>query len=150
VNRFRGFLIPRPHWRKVLYLFGTLKLHLLLTKTLKFLKNFKISIFSKNLYFWESRLQHEWTWWLQVLWKFWIFWKFLKFLNCENLEILNFKKKKYFRILKFLWKFRNFWNFWKLVVTMYIHVEVYFLKSIKLLWMTGEIAYQCPWDNIRI
>jgi hypothetical protein len=38
--------------------------------------------------------------------------------------------------------------FIRLVVTMY--VEVYFLKRIKLLWMTGEIAYKCPWDNIQI
>jgi hypothetical protein len=33
--------------------------------------------------------------------------------------------------------------FIKLVVTMYIYkmyVEVYFLKRIKLLWMTGEMA----------
>jgi hypothetical protein len=44
VNRFRGFLVPRPDWIKVLYLFGTLGLHRLLTKTLKFSKNFtKIS-----------------------------------------------------------------------------------------------------------
>ena len=27
VNRFRGFLVPRPDWIKVLYLFGTLRLH---------------------------------------------------------------------------------------------------------------------------
>jgi hypothetical protein len=30
--------------------------------------------------------------------------------------------------------------FIKLVVTMYIYVEVYFLKRIKLLWITGETA----------
>jgi hypothetical protein len=46
VNRFPGFLVPRPDWIKVLYLFGTLGLHRLLTKTLKFFKNFKISKFS--------------------------------------------------------------------------------------------------------
>ena len=33
---------------------------------------------------------------------------------------------------------------------MYIYVEVYFLKKIKLLWMTGEITKKCPWDNIQI
>jgi hypothetical protein len=45
VNRFRGFLVPRPNWIKVLYLFGTLGLHRLLTKTLKFLN--KIQNFTK-------------------------------------------------------------------------------------------------------
>jgi hypothetical protein len=45
VNRFRGFLVPRPDWIKGLYLFGTLGLHRLLMKTLKF---HKISKFSKN------------------------------------------------------------------------------------------------------
>ena len=43
MNRFRGFLVPRPDWMKVLYLFGTLGLHRLFTKTLKFSKNLKIS-----------------------------------------------------------------------------------------------------------
>jgi hypothetical protein len=38
VNRFRGFLVPRPDWIKVLYLFGTLGLHRLFTKTQKFKK----------------------------------------------------------------------------------------------------------------
>jgi hypothetical protein len=47
VNRFRGFLVPRPDWIKVLCLFGTLGLHRLLTKTLKFSQNFKISEISK-------------------------------------------------------------------------------------------------------
>ena len=45
MNRFRGFLVPRPDWIKGLYLFGTLGLHRLLMKTLKF---HKISKFSKN------------------------------------------------------------------------------------------------------
>jgi hypothetical protein len=43
VNSFRGFLVPQPDWIKVLYLFGTLGLHRLLTKTLKFVKNLNIS-----------------------------------------------------------------------------------------------------------
>ena len=47
MNRFRGLLVPRPDWIKVVYLFGTLGLHRLLTKTLKFLKYFKISKISK-------------------------------------------------------------------------------------------------------
>jgi hypothetical protein len=47
VNRFRGFLVPRPDWIKVLYLFGTLGLHRLFKKTLQFSKNFKISKISK-------------------------------------------------------------------------------------------------------
>ena len=55
VNRFREFLVPRPDWIKVLYLFGTLGLHRLLTKTelfLKISKKFKISkIPQKNLNF---------------------------------------------------------------------------------------------------
>jgi hypothetical protein len=36
VNRFRGILDPRPDWIEVLYLFGALGLHRLLTKTLNF------------------------------------------------------------------------------------------------------------------
>ena len=47
VNRFRGCLVPRPDWIKVLYLFGTLGLHRLLTKTLKFKKNLKNFSFHK-------------------------------------------------------------------------------------------------------
>ena len=35
MNGFRGFFVPRPDWINVLYLFGTLGLHRLLTKTLK-------------------------------------------------------------------------------------------------------------------
>jgi hypothetical protein len=44
VKLFRGILMPCPDWIKVLYLFGTLRLHRLLAKTLeifKKLKNFK-------------------------------------------------------------------------------------------------------------
>ena len=54
VTLFRGFLAPRPDWIKVLYLFGTLGLHRLLTKTLKFkkknqnLKNLKKILNLKN------------------------------------------------------------------------------------------------------
>ena len=56
VNRFRGFLVPRPDWIKVLYLFGTIGLHRLLTKTLKFSKKLKISKkFSKFLKFQFSK-----------------------------------------------------------------------------------------------
>jgi hypothetical protein len=47
VNRFRGFLVPRQDWIKVLYLFGTLGLRRLLTKTLKFLKILKFQYFQK-------------------------------------------------------------------------------------------------------
>jgi hypothetical protein len=35
--------------------------------------------FIRVWFFWESRLQHKCTWWLQVLWKFWIFLNILKF-----------------------------------------------------------------------
>jgi hypothetical protein len=53
VNRFRRFLVPRPDWKTVLYLFGTLGLHRLLTKTLlkknsKLKKFQQISKFSKK------------------------------------------------------------------------------------------------------
>ena len=48
MNRFRGVLDPRPDWIEVLYLFGTLGFHRLLTKTLKKNLNFKMSKFSKN------------------------------------------------------------------------------------------------------
>ena len=40
-RRFHRFLVPRPDWIKVLYLFRTLGLHHILTKTQKFLKNLK-------------------------------------------------------------------------------------------------------------
>ena len=53
---FSQIFSSRPDWMKVSYLFGTLGPHRLLTKTLKFSKNFqkiqnfhKISKFSKNL-----------------------------------------------------------------------------------------------------
>ena len=42
MNRFRGFLVPQPDWIKVVYLFGTIGLHRLLTK-----KFSKISVFIK-------------------------------------------------------------------------------------------------------
>jgi hypothetical protein len=32
--------------------------------------------FIRVWFFWESRLQHKYTWWLQILWKFWNFLKF--------------------------------------------------------------------------
>ena len=45
--------------------------------------------FIRVWFFWESRLQHKFTWWLlkflkifenfEILWKFWIFFTFLKF-----------------------------------------------------------------------
>ena len=41
VNRFRGFLVPRPDWIKVLYLFWALGLHRLNLKKFKNLKNLK-------------------------------------------------------------------------------------------------------------
>jgi membrane-bound metal-dependent hydrolase YbcI (DUF457 family) len=44
-------------------------------------------------FFWESRLQHKFTWWLQVLWTFWIFLKYLKpaALTKPNRENKNVK-----------------------------------------------------------
>jgi hypothetical protein len=49
VNRFRGLLVPRLDWIKALYLFGTLGLHRLLTKTLKFFNKIsKFLEFQKN------------------------------------------------------------------------------------------------------
>jgi hypothetical protein len=75
VNRFRGFLGPRPDWIKVLDLFGTLGLHLLLTKTLKF---HKISKFSKNFKILKKKKL-----------KFKIFTKFLNFTNFTKIQ--NFK-----------------------------------------------------------
>ena len=60
MNRFRGFLVPRPDWIKVLCLFGTLGLHRLLTKTLKFSQNFKnfknLNIFNK---FQNSKIKNK-------------------------------------------------------------------------------------------
>ena len=54
----------------------------------------------------------------------------------ENSEI--FKKILNFEIFIKLKNFKNFIIFIRLVVTMYINIEVYFLKRIKLLWMTGN------------
>jgi hypothetical protein len=76
-------------------------------------------------------------------WNFWNFQNFMKILKFWNIFFLILEFRIFFLILNFypiLWK----------VVTMYIYVEVYFLKRIKLLWMTGGIAYKCPWDNIQI
>jgi hypothetical protein len=47
VTLFRGILMPCPDWIKVLYLFGTLRLHRLLAKTLEIFKKFQISKISK-------------------------------------------------------------------------------------------------------
>ena len=49
--------------------------------------------FIRVWFFSESKLQHKYSWWLQVLWKFWIILEFLKFWN--------------FLKLKILWKFWN-------------------------------------------
>ena len=60
-------------------------------------------------FFWESRLQHKCTWWLQFFFilKFWIFfWKFGNFMKFY--ENWNFWK---FRNFEFL--IGNFWNFEK-------------------------------------
>ena len=65
MNRFRGFLVPRPDWIKVLYLFGTLGLHRLLTKISKFSTNFKnfsfhrISKLSKNFKILKLKIKIE-------------------------------------------------------------------------------------------
>jgi hypothetical protein len=43
--------------------------------------------FIRVWFFWESRLQHKFTWWLQVLWKFWIFFLIFEILKSyENFE----------------------------------------------------------------
>ena len=95
VNRFRGFLVPRPDWIKVLYLFGTLGLHRLLTKTLKFPKNFKISKISKN--FKISKISKN----------FKIFIRFKNFQEVQKISVFikfqNSKKKIFlkFKISKF-------------------------------------------------
>jgi hypothetical protein len=41
VTLIRGILMPCPDWIKVLYLFGTLRLHRLLAKTLVIFKKFQ-------------------------------------------------------------------------------------------------------------
>ena len=62
--------------------------------------------FIRVWFFWESRLQHKCTWWLQVFWNFW------------NFDILNFKF--IFFILEFwiflkILKFYENWNFLKIL-----------------------------------
>jgi hypothetical protein len=55
--------------------------------------------------------------------------------NVENVVVIKFKNFKFFKNSKNSKKFKIFIKF---VVTMHIYVEVYFLKRIKLLWMTGK------------
>jgi hypothetical protein len=79
--------------------------------------------FIRVWFFWESRLQHKCTWWLQVLWNFWnfeIFWNFWNFVNILKFWTLNYLFFLilifFLKILKFFenWNFRNFgkkiWN----------------------------------------
>ena len=47
VTLFRGILMPCPDWIKVLYLFGTLRLHRLLAKTLAISKFHKFQNFQQ-------------------------------------------------------------------------------------------------------
>jgi hypothetical protein len=71
--------------------------------------------FIRVWFFWESRLQHKCTWWLQVLWKFWNFWNFKilwKILKFWTLKIFYFRILKCFENFEILW---NFWNFWTIL-----------------------------------
>jgi hypothetical protein len=84
-------------------IFGTLGLHCLLTKTLKFSQNFKnfknFKIFNK---FQNSKIKTK-----NFLWTFWIFLKFWNFWNFKILwkfSIFSFN----FRILKFVENFEIF------------------------------------------
>jgi hypothetical protein len=62
--------------------------------------------FIRVWFFWESRLQHKFTWWLQVLWKFWIFLKFRNFMKIlKFFEI--FEKISEFSLIDYeVWVFR--------------------------------------------
>jgi hypothetical protein len=112
--------------------------------------------FIRVWFFWESRLQHKCTWWLQVLWTFWNkFWNFEIFWNFWNFKILwkfsifisNFRILKFvenFEIFEIFWKFWNhynleffwiFWNFVKISEFSLIDDEVrVFRINIKLLY----------------
>ena len=84
--------------------------------------------FTRVWFFWESRLQHKFLWWLQVLRKLWPhileYFEILKF--CENFEILNFKILFYFIF--------EFWNFLKFSEFSLIDDEVQVFRiNIKLL-----------------
>ena len=56
---FSRIFSSRPDWIKVLYLFGTLGLHRLLTKTLKSLSNFKKFSFHKISKFQKKNLKFK-------------------------------------------------------------------------------------------
>ena len=92
MNRFRELLVPRLDWIKVFYLFGTLGLHRLLTKTLKFsikiqnFKNFKIS---------------------KILKKLQIFIRFQNFLKISNISVF-IKFHKISKLKFFFFKVHNF------------------------------------------
>jgi hypothetical protein len=45
--------------------------------------------FIRVWFFWESRLQHKCTWWLQVLWKFWIFLKFWNLFKISEFSLID-------------------------------------------------------------
>ena len=67
--------------------------------------------FIRVWFFWESRLQHQFIWWIQVLWTFWIFLKLWNFKILWKFWIFIFN----FRILKFVENleiFEIFWKFW--------------------------------------
>ena len=76
--------------------------------------------FIRVWFLWESRLQHKFTWWLQVLWIFfWNFWNLKNFMEILKFWTLKFfflilEIRKYLKILKLyenfeiLWKFRFF------------------------------------------
>ena len=85
--------------------------------------------FIRVWFFWESRLQHKCTWWLQVLWKFWIFLKFRML-----------PQKNYFRILKFFENFEILWNFMKAEIFEIIGKFWNLMKNLKLLEIF-EILY---------
>jgi hypothetical protein len=47
--------------------------------------------FIRVWFFWESRLQHKCSWWLQVLWNFWTFEIFWNFWNFKILWIYTYR-----------------------------------------------------------
>jgi hypothetical protein len=97
--------------------------------------------FIRVWFFWESRLQHKCTWWLQVLWKFWNFMKFYENRNFWNfLKILK-SYEIFYKISKFSYYFKIFQKFSK------FHKFLFFFLFLKFWKKKSEFLHSD--DNAR-
>jgi hypothetical protein len=83
--------------------------------------------FIRVWFFWESRLQHKCTWWLQVLWKFWNYW--INYGNCyawSSGVIVAMEKLRFF--------FSKFQNFQKISkISVFIKFQKFSKKKFKII-----------------